>query len=46
MNMSQFDVKEVKLRPLSSGLTTTVGDGINPDKAEEVGFKVQMQLDG
>ena len=34
-----FDVKEVKLRSLSSGLTT-------PDKAEEVGLKVQMQLDG
>ena len=40
------DVKEVKLRSLSSGLTTTEGDGINPDKAEEVGLKIQMQLDG
>ena len=41
-----FDVKEVKLRSLSSGLTTTEGDGINPDKVEEVGLKIQMQLDG
>ena len=41
-----FDVKEVKLRSLSSGLTTTEGDGINPDKAEEVGLKIQIQLDG
>ena len=29
---------------MSSGLTTTEGDGINPDKAEEVGLKIQMQL--
>ena len=40
-----FDVKEVKLRSLSSGLTTTEGDDINPHKAEEVGLKIQMQLD-
>ena len=30
---------------MSSGLTTTEGDGVNPDKAEEVGLKIQMQLD-
>ena len=41
-----FDVKEVKLRSLSSGLTTTKGDDINPHKAEEVGLEIQMQLDG
>ena len=41
-----FDVKEVKLRLLSSGLTTTEGDDINPYKAEEVGLKIQMQFDG
>ena len=41
-----FDLKESKLRSLSSGLTTIEGDGINPDKAEEVGLKIQMQLDG
>ena len=29
-----------------SGLTTTEGDDINSDKAEEVGLKIQMQLDG
>ena len=27
-------------------MTTTEGDGINPDKVEEVGLKIQMQLDG
>ena len=31
---------------MSSGLTTTEDDGINSDKAEEVGFKIKMQLDG
>ena len=31
---------------MSSGLTTTEGDGINPDKADEVGLKIQMQIDG
>ena len=41
-----FDVQEVKLRSLSSRLTTTEGDGINPDKAEEVGLKIQLQLNG
>ncbi len=41
-----FDVKEVALCSLSSGLTTTEGDGINPDKANEVGLKIQMQIDG
>ncbi len=41
-----FDVKEVALRSLSSGLTSTEGDGINPDKANEVGLKIQMQIDG
>jgi len=37
-----FDVKEVKL----PGLTTTEGDSNNPDKADEVGLKIQMQIDG
>ncbi len=41
-----FDVKEVALCSLSSGLTTTEGDGFNPDKANEVGLKIQMQIDG
>ena len=41
-----FDLKEVKLRSLSSGLTTTEGDGISPDKENEVGLKIQMQMDG
>ncbi|XP_065901877.1 uncharacterized protein [Dysidea avara] len=41
-----FDLNEVKLRSLSSGLTTTAGDGINPDKAEEVGLNIHVQLDG
>ena len=31
---------------MSSGLTTTEGDGINPHKAEQIGLKNQMQLDG
>jgi len=31
---------------LSSGLTTTEGDGINPNKADEDGLKIQMQIDG
>ncbi len=31
---------------MSSGLTTTEVDGINPDKANEVGLKIQMQIDG
>ena len=31
---------------MSSELTTTEGDGINPDKAKEVGLKIQKQLDG
>ena len=35
-----------KLQSLSSGLTAPDSDGINPDKAEEVGMKIQMQLDG
>ena len=37
-----FDVKEIKLWSLSSGLTTTEGDDINPHKAKEVGLKIQM----
>ena len=41
-----FDTNEGKLQSLSSGLTATDSDGINPDKAEEVGMKIQMQLDG
>ena len=31
---------------MSSGLTTTEGDSINPDKADEVELKIQMQIDG
>ena len=38
-----FDVKVVKLRSLSLGLTITEGDDINPT---ELGLKIQMQLDG
>ena len=41
-----FDLHEVKLRSLPSGLTTTAGDGINPDKAEEVGLNIHVQHDG
>jgi len=41
-----FEVKEVKLQSLSSGLTTTEGDSISPGKAKEVGFKIKIQLDG
>jgi len=40
-----FDLKGVKLRSLSSGLTTALGDGINPEKAEEVGLRIQRQVD-
>ena len=32
--LEPFDLKEVKLRSLLSGLTTTEGDGINPYKAD------------
>ena len=41
-----FDTSEGRLRFLSSGLTATDSDGINPDKTEEVGMKIQMQLEG
>ena len=41
-----FDVKEVKPRSLSSGLTTTEGDDINSHKQRKLDLKIQMQLDG
>ena len=37
-----FDTSEGRLRSLSSGLTATDSDGINTDKTEEVGMKIQM----
>ncbi len=37
---------EKNLRSLSSGLTAMDGDGINPDKTEEVGHAIQLQLNG
>ena len=40
-----FDLSENRLRSLSSGLTATDGDGVNCDKTEEVGSKIQGQLD-
>ena len=40
-----FDLKEVKLCSLSSGLTTALGDGINPEKAKEIGLRIQRQVD-
>ena len=39
-----FEVKEVKLQSLSSGLTTTEGDGINPDKQRKLDFKFKCNL--
>ena len=41
-----FHTNEGKLQSLSSGLTATDSDGINPDKTEKVGMKIHMQLDG
>ena len=41
-----FNLNEGKLQSLSSRLTATNGNGINPDQAEEIGTKIQMQLDG
>ena len=40
-----FDLSENRLRSLSSGLTATDSDGVNCDKTEEVGSKIQRQLD-
>ena len=40
-----FDLDEHRLHSLSSGLTATDGGGINCDKNEEVGMKLQKQLD-
>ena len=39
-----FDLNEERLRSLSTGLTATEGDGVNCDKTEEVGAKIQKQL--
>ncbi len=39
-----FDMDEKKLRSLSSCLTAMDGDGISPDKTEEVGHAIQLQL--
>ena len=40
-----FDINEPRLRSLSSGLTATDGDGINCDKTEQIGARIQKQLD-
>ena len=40
-----FDLNEQRLRSLSTGLTATEGDGVNCDKTEQVGEKIQKQLD-
>ncbi len=40
-----FNVNEGRLRSLSSGLTATDGDSVNCDRTEEVGAKIQHQLD-
>ena len=39
-----FDLNEQRLRSLSSGLTAT-DDGLNCDKTEQVGAKIQALLD-
>ena len=40
-----FDLNELRLRSLSSGLTASHGDGVNCDKTEEVGAHIQKKLD-
>ena len=40
-----FDLNEPRLRSLSSGLTAADGDGINCDRTEVVGAKIQKSLD-
>ena len=40
-----FNQNEGRLRSLSSGLTATDSDGVNCHKTEEIGAKIQQQLD-
>ena len=40
-----FECTDTRLRSLSSGLVAQVGDGINCDDAEEVGYEIQKRLD-
>src|SRR6218665_1288910 len=40
-----FKTNDSELRSISSGLTSSVGNGINCDMAEEIGAKIQMKLD-
>src|SRR6218665_3750497 len=40
-----FKTNDSELRSISAGLTSSVGNGINCDMAEEIGAKIQMKLD-
>ena len=40
-----FDITDTRLRSLSSGLFASIGDGINCDDAENVGYALQKKLD-
>ena len=40
-----FDAMDPNLKSLYTGLTASVGDGINCDQAEQVGFEIQKKLD-
>ena len=40
-----FNLNELRLRSLSSGLTGAGGDGVNCDKTEQVGAQIQKKLD-
>ena len=42
---NRFDIQRPELRPLSSGLTASDGDGVNCNEVEEVGLLLQGKLD-